>query len=202
MGFKPLRSIPVARLLSAKGNDMKLQSFQMQMGPEEARAKALKQAGPLGKLMLSKDQDIHMRTVFIENKIITYQITNEPSLLSRLLRKKQTAKHKSKIRVIANGSTSGVSYYDGIGVDLVEADVPEEQIQRSDYPDEKLISKGNVLARRILRRRIGGNISIEPIEVESVYRPYHVAFFGEPVEGTKVRYLPIAADGCSVKRTC
>lgn len=96
MGFKPLRSIPEARLLSAKGNDMKLQSFQMQIGPEEARAKALKQAGPLGKLMLSKDRDIHMRTVFIENKIITYQITNEPSLLSRLLRKNRRQSTKAK----------------------------------------------------------------------------------------------------------
>ena len=181
---------------------MRLQSFQMQMGPKEARSKALKQVGPLGRILLGKNQDIHMRTVFIENKIITYQITNEPSLLFRLLHKNQKDTHKSKIRVIANGSTSGVSYYDGIGVNIVEMDVPEEQIQHSDYSDEKLISKGNVRARRILRRRIGGNVSIQPLCVESVYRPYHVAFFGEPVEGTKVRYLPLAADGCSVKRTC
>lgn len=181
---------------------MKLQSFRIQMGSDEARSRALKQVGLLGRMVVGRNPDIHMRTIFIENKIITYQITNEPSPLSRLLHRDQKAKHQSRIRVIANGSTSGVSYYDGTGVDIVEMDVPEERVQYSDYPDEKLISKGNILARRILRRRVGGNVSIQPLCVESVYRPYYVAFFGEPLEGTRVRYLPMAADGCSVKRTC
>ncbi len=180
---------------------MKIQSFSIQMNAEEARARSMKQAGPLGRMAVGKNPDIHMRTIFIENKIITYRMTNLPSPLTSWLKKDKPKPH-SLIRIIANGSTCGVSYYDGVGTDIVELDVEEEQVQYSDYPDDKLISRGNVLARRILRRRVGGNISLEPVEVESVFRPYHVAFFGEPVEGRKVRYLPIAADGCSVKRTC
>jgi hypothetical protein len=34
-----------------------------------------------------------------------------------------------------------------------------------------------------------------------VYRPYYVAFYGKVVQGERVRYLPIAADGCRVHRT-
>ena len=181
---------------------MKLQSFAIRMDAEEARSRALKQAGPLGRMVVGKSPDIHMQTVFIENKIITYQFTYKTSPLARLLRRnKDLPERKKSIRVIANGSTSGVSYYDGEGAEITELDVDEEQVQYSDYPDDKLVTRGNVLARRILRRRVGGNISIEPLEIKSVFRPYHVAFFGAPVEGTKVRYLPIAADGCSVKRT-
>ena len=181
---------------------MKLHSFAIRMDSEEARSKALKQAGPLGKLMVGKNPDIHMKTIFIENKIITYQFSNKPSPLSRLLRKSKDAPARTrKIRVIANGSTSGVSYYDGDGAEIMELDVNEEQVQYSDYPDDQLVTRGNVLARRILRRRVGGNLSIQPLEIQSVFRPYHVAFFGEPLEGTTVRYLPMAADGCSVKRT-
>lgn len=33
------------------------------------------------------------------------------------------------------------------------------------------------------------------------YCPYYVAFYGELVEGTKVRYLPIAADKNEITRT-
>ena len=173
------------------------------MDCDEARAKALKQTGRLGAIVVGKNPNIHMKTIFIENKIITYQFTNKPLPLAGLFRRKNdTPVQHRKIRVIANGSTSGVSYYDGDGAEIVEMDVGEEQVQYSDYPDEKLVMRGNVLARRILRRRIGGNLSLEPLEIKSVFRPYHVAFFGELIEGKKVRYLSIAADGCSVKRTC
>lgn len=179
---------------------MKLQSFSIKLDPEEARTLSLKQAGPLGRMMVGKNPDIHMRTIFIENKIITFQVTNEPSPLARWM-KKERPRHQSLIRMIANGSTCGVSYYDGEGADIIELEVDDGQVQHSDYPDSQLITRGNALARRILRRRVGGNVSIEPIEIKSVFRPYHVAFFGEPVEGKKVRYLPVAADGCSVRRT-
>ena len=108
---------------------------------------------------------------------------------------------KSKIMMIANGSTCGVSYYDGRGVETAETEVTEEALQRSDFSDAELVTRGNALARRILRRRVGGNFSLEPSEIQSVYRPYHVAFFGEPEEGKKIYYVPVAADGCMVKRT-
>lgn len=101
---------------------MKLQSFTIRMTQEEARSKAMRQTGVLGRLMVGKDPEISMRTIFIENKIITYRITNEPSILARLLRRGrlEQPRHQSLMRVIANGSTAGVSYYDGQGAEIVE----------------------------------------------------------------------------------
>ncbi|MEM5769630.1 MAG: hypothetical protein AAGU32_15250, partial [Bacillota bacterium] len=109
--------------------------------------------------------------------------------------------HKSKIQIIANGSTCGVSYYDRSGLNLAELDVDEEQLQRSAFPDHQLILRANALARRILRRRVGGNVTLETLSVESVFRPYHVAFFGELIEGVRVRYMPIPADNNTVRKT-
>ena len=76
--------------------------------------------------------------------------------------KKEAKPRKSKIMMIANGSTCGVSYYDGRGVETAETEVTEEALQRSDFSDAELVTRGNALARRILRRRVGGNFSLEP----------------------------------------
>ncbi len=141
-----------------------------------------------------------MRTIYIENKLITFEITAEPSFVARML-KKATAPRKTKIEMIANGSTCGVSYYDRRGVETEEAEVDCESVQFADFSDEQMITRCNVLARRILRRRVGGNMSLRVIDVKSIFRPYHVAFFDKPEPGKKVYYIPVAADGCCVRRT-
>ena len=179
---------------------MKLRSFPVKMSEESAWKISKKNVNFLTRFWLGKNPEIELRRVFIENRLITFTITREPSLADRILRKKPTP-GKSKIRVIANGSTCGVSYYDGAGLEIVEVEVDEDEAQRSDFPDDALITRGNALARRILRRRVGGNVSLGVENVESVYRPYYVAFYGKVVRGEKVRYLPIAADGCKVHRT-
>ena len=182
-------------------------SFPIKMSVEEAKREARKRNGLLARLITRltnggqrEDQEIVMKTIYIENRLITFEITAKPPLLGKLF-KKEAKPRKSKIMMIANGSTCGVSYYDGRGVETAETEVTEEALQRSDFSDAELVTRGNALARRILRRRVGGNFSLEPLEIESVYRPYHVAFFGEPEEGKKIYYVPVAADGCMVKRT-
>lgn len=180
---------------------MIIKCFRMKKSQEEARREATK--GILTRLFLLKgidDNDIIVRTMYIENRLITFEITSHLSIVDRLFHRREKSV-KSKIEMIANGSTRGVAYYDRRGVEIVEEDVCEDDIQLSDFPDGDLIMRGNALARRILRRRVGGNISLEVVGVESIFRPYHVIFFGKPKEGTRVRYIPIAADGCSVKRT-
>lgn len=147
-----------------------------------------------------RNKPIVMRTIYIENRLITFDIETHPPLTARLLGKGGEPRH-TKIEMIANGSTCGVSYYDRRGIEITESEVDEADIQLSDFADDMLVSRANALARRILRRRVGGNMSLEPASIESIFRPYHVAFFGEPEEGKKVYYIPIAADGCNVKRT-
>ena len=182
-------------------------SFPIKLSMEEAKREARKRNGLIARFITRltsggqrEDQEIVMKTIYIENRLITFEITAKPPLLGKLF-KKEAKPRKSKIMMIANGSTCGVSYYDGRGVETAETEVTEEALQRSDFSDAELVTRGNALARRILRRRVGGNFSLEPLEIESVYRPYHVAFFGEPEEGKKIYYVPLPADGCTVKRT-
>lgn len=179
---------------------LKLQSFAIKMSESEARAATEKKLGLIGRLIVGKDVPRQMKLIFIENKLITYEITNLLPPLMRLLKKKKDPV-KSKIRMIANGSTAGVAYYDGEGAEILELEADEEQVQHSDYPEDALITRGNALARRILRRRVGGAVAIEPLTVESVFRPYYVTFYGQLTQGQKVRYLTVAADRCSVRRT-
>lgn len=179
---------------------MMIRHFAIKKSVEEARKEAGRK-GLIARLFgMGRNEPIVMRTIYIENRLITFEIETKPPLAARLLGKGGAPK-KTKMEMIVNGSTRGVSYYDRRGVEITESDVDEEFVQPSDYPDSELIPRANALARRILRRRVGGNISLEPVDIQSVYRPYHVAFFGEPEEGKKVYYIPIAADGCSVKRT-
>jgi len=180
---------------------MKINCFQIKIDQNRAIEIVNKQTGFFSRLFIGRDNVIkEMKTLYIENRLITFYITAKPPLIERLL-KKYPKPVKSRIQMIANGSTCGVAYYDPRGVEIVEEEVNEESIQKSDYPDDMLITRGNVLARKILRRRVGGNLSLELGEIKSVYRPYHVAFYGEPVKGNKVYYVPIAADMCSVSKT-
>ena len=178
-------------------------SFPITLSTEEAKREARKSNGLLARLINGggcKEQEITMRTIYIENRLITFELTTKPPFFEKLF-KKEAKPRKSRIMMIANGSTCGVSYYDGRGVETTVAEVSEEALQHSDFSDEELVTRGNALARRILRRRVGGNFSLEPTEIKSVYRPYHVAFFGKPEEGKKIYYVPVPADGCTVKRT-
>ena len=179
---------------------MKLNSFAIKISEEEARKLAERRLGFIGRLLTGRKTPSEIRTIFIENKLITYEITAVPGPIVALFGK-NIEPHKSKIRIIANGSTSGVAYYDGSGLEIVEMEVSDEQVQVSGYPEAALVTRGNVLARRILRRRVGGNVTLEPLEIRSVFRPYYVAFYGVLTEGSKVRYLPIPADGCLVRKT-
>lgn len=179
---------------------MVVQSFPIKIDEAQAKAMSMKRLSLLGRLLIRKAPAVEMKTIFIENKIITMQITNVPPPFIRWFRKSKEPV-RSKMQIIANGSTSSVSLYDGTGLEIVDMEVDDEKIQLSDYPDHQLLTRGRSLARQILRRRVGGNVSIEPLSIQSVFRPYHVAFFGTLREGSKVRYMPIPADSNIVRKT-
>ncbi|MCD8234509.1 MAG: hypothetical protein LUC51_09045, partial [Cloacibacillus porcorum] len=175
---------------------MIIRNFAIKKSREEAKREAARK-GFIARLFSGKGKEnIVMKTLYIENRLITFEITSPPPLFERLFRRGALPR-KSKIEMIANGSTGGVSYYDRRGVEPVESEVGEDEVQLSDFSDETLITRGNALARRILRRRVGGNLSLEVLKVESVFCPDPVAFVGEPREGADGVYLPIAAGGGS-----
>ena len=180
---------------------MIIDCFPIKKSVDEARQEAGKR-GFIARLLswCRSDREITMRTIYIENRLITFDITTMPPFFAHLFGK-SAIPGKSKIEMIANGSTMGISYYDRRGVEIVQRSVDDEDVQFSDYDDDKLILRANVLARRILRRRVGGRMQLNVAEIRSVFRPYHVAFFGKPTEGEKIYYIPIAADGCVIART-
>lgn len=179
---------------------MLVDSFAVKIDQDKALQMVKKRMSLFGKLLVGKNSETEMKTIFIENKIITYKINHEAPFFVKWFKKDPKIK-SNKVRMIANGSTAGVSLYDDTGVNIVEMDVDEDQLQRSDYPDNQLEIRGNALARKILRRRVGGHVTLETLEIKSVYRPYHVVFFGKLVEGQKVRYMPVPADENMVRKT-
>ena len=177
---------------------MKIDSYVKIMKKEDAKEIANKKGNVVGRILLKNNSINEMKTLYIENKIITFNMIHEPNVLSKGIFK-ATGK-KQKITLIADGSTGGVSYYESApSIESIKAN--EDEIQFSIYEDDLLIEKSKKLARRIVRRQIGGNISLEIESIKSIFRPFYVAFYGELKEGNKVRYLPIAADGCKSKRT-
>lgn len=180
---------------------MQIDCFPIKKSVEEAKREASRR-GLVARLLSlrGRGEDIVMKTIYVENRLITFDIAMPPSFLAKFF-SGSVQPRKSTIQMIANGSTCGVSYYDRRGVEIVRREVDDEAVQLSDYGDGQLITRGNALARRILRRRVGGRMLLEVAAIRSVFRPFHVAFFGEPIEGKKVYYIPIAADGCEVRRT-
>ncbi|MGL4912870.1 MAG: hypothetical protein ACRC3Y_10635 [Romboutsia sp.] len=78
--------------------------------------------------------------------------------------------------------------------------VDENIIQYSSYEDSRIKSKAIKMAMRISHRFMGGTPDIEITSIQSFFRPYWVVFFGEVKSNTKVRYLPIEADGFVINR--
>ena len=176
---------------------MKIDAYETKILESEARNIASNKGNIIGKILCKDISQI--KKLYIENKIIELKITYEPNLISKSILKKVNKKEQ-KIKLIADGSTGGVAYYES-GLDTKKIDIEEDNVQLSAYEDEILVEKAKKLARRILRRRVGGDVSFEISKIQSIFRPYYVAFYGDVKEGNKVRYLPIAADGCQSKRT-
>ncbi|MGL5314259.1 MAG: hypothetical protein ACRC92_13505 [Peptostreptococcaceae bacterium] len=177
---------------------MKIDSYVKVMSENEAKEIANKRGNALGRILLKNNPIKQIKVLYIENKIITLNMVHEPNIISKNIFKAN--RKKQKITFIADGSTGSVAYYDsGPNIEHINAD--EDNIQFSVYKDDELIDKSKKLARRIVRRKIGGDVSLEIESIKSIFRPFHIAFYGDLEEGKKVRYLPIAADGCNSKRT-
>ncbi len=179
---------------------MKILAFPIQLNEQEARKQAEQRGNFLGRMMVKKDQ-INLKLMYLESKEITYRMTYLPAPLLRLLGRKAEPQKGPLIRILAEG-TRGTPSFLGEDLPLEEVEITDDsQLQNTEFPDEKLIQEGKFLARRMVRRQMGKTVLLEVERIRSIYRPYYIAFYGELVEGTRVRYLPIAADKNEITRT-
>jgi hypothetical protein len=177
-----------------------LHAFPTDMSPDEAREVAEKKGNVFGRLLL-RGRPVHeIRTFFVEYRILEYEAIHKPNIISRTFFADRENK-RQLCRVIANGTTGGTAWAEELPEGLVEVTAAEENIQPCTMSEAKLEARGRKLVLRVLRRRIGGYPDIRLVGSRSIYRPYYVALYGEPVEGTKIHYLPIAADGWKTHRT-
>lgn len=169
------------------------------MSQEEAYKIASGHKNPVVKAM-AKGKKINLRIMYLENRYNIYEMTYHNSPLVKLFKGDSAEETKQKIRIVVEATTCSPSYTsDPISFEEIEVD--EDSIQATYYTDQRLEDAGAFLAKRMTRRRIGRQISIELLSSEVFYRPYYIAIYGEMIEGTKARYLPIAADGNEVNTT-
>lgn len=179
---------------------MDIKSFPIITTKEEAEAVADKKGTFIGRMLLFGRKAKDIRLHYVEYKLITYEIIHAPGLIERAISGKREAK-KQRITMIANGSTGGVSWAETLPEILAVKDVNEDIIQLSDKLEDDLIRRGKKIAMRVIHRHVGSIPELKVLSVESIFRPYWVAFYGDVVEGSRVRYLPIVADGCGSHRT-
>jgi len=100
--------------------------------------------------------------------------------------------------LIVNGTSGSPSLVD-VMPKMVKIEMTEERydriVQKTDFTDDEIIRNAKKMAIRVMHRIVGGMPKIKDVTVKSIYRPFYVAFYGEVVEGNKVRYIPIPADG-------
>ena len=168
------------------------------MSKSEALRIASGEKNPIVRAM-ARNKKINLRLMYLEHRYIIYEMTYHDSFLNRMIQK-ESVEEKQKIRIIVDTTTCSASYTsDPIYTEEIEVD--DLSIQASYYEDQRLEDKGAMLAKRMTRRRVGKNISIRTVKSMTFYRPYYIAIYGEMIEGTKARYLPIAADGHEVNTT-
>ena len=179
---------------------MDIRSFSIKIDKSEAEKIAHTKGGLLWRVVFSSNKLSEIRQHFIEFKLITFEAIHKPTTFEKLVSKKTEIK-KQTITLLANGSTGSVSWVDSMPEIVLIKNIDSNIVQTSDRDNAYMISRGRRLATKVMHRHIGGVPELEVLKIESVFRPYWIAFYGDAIEGKKVRYKPIAADGCGSYRT-
>ena len=179
---------------------MKIQVVPKTMNEEEAMEVAEKRGNFLGRLLLGKKK-INLKLMYIESKEITFEMTYMDTFLRKIFTQKESLPRKQKILMLAEGTRGTPAYLEKpIKTQSLQITDPA-QVQTTEIPQDKLIENAKRLAGRMIRRQIGSYATLEVLQLRSIYRPYYIAFYGELVENTKVRYIAIPADGNIIERT-
>lgn len=179
---------------------MDIKSFSIKISKAEAEKIAETKGGILWRAVFSRSKLSEVRQHFIEFKLITFVAIHKPTPFEKIVSKKTEIK-KQTITLLANGSTGSVSWVDSMPEIILLSNIDSNIVQSSDRDNEYLISRGRRVATKVMHRHIGGVPELEVLKIESVFRPYWIAFYGDAIEGKKVRYKPIAADGCGSYRS-
>lgn len=111
---------------------------------------------------------------------------------------KNNKRAEHSLLMIVNGTSASPSLVD-VMPKMVKIEMDDERyeriVQNTDFTDEEILRNAKKMAIRVMHRIVGGMPKIVDIKMRPVYRPFYVAFYGEYVEGNKVRYIPIPADG-------
>ena len=176
---------------------MKIECFPVKMKEEEALRIAKGGKNPIVRALFGSKK-INLRIMYLESRYITYEMTYKDNIIVKTIKKKKD-EDRQKIRVMVEATTCSASYVeDDIATEV--KDVEENDIQPTYYADKRLTDCGAIMAGRMVRRHVGRNLAIKPVEERKVYRPFYIAIYGDMVQGTKARYMPIAADGNVVCR--
>lgn len=177
---------------------MKINCFPIKMTEEEAVRTARRAGGPIGRFIFG-GKPIHLRVMYLESRYYIFEMTYVDHPLAERLRGRKEAERQN-IRIMVEATTCSAAYV-AEEISAEEREVDETLIQPTYYNDTRLENCGRIMAKRLVRRHLGRNLTIRPIREEKVYRPFYIAIYGDMAMGTKARYLPIAADGYAISRT-
>lgn len=148
------------------------------------------------KIFSSKMNVNEARLHYIEFKWVTVEVKyNKPGF-----RKSNKEDKIHKLNILVNGSTGTGIVLQDLPKVVKMKNVNEDIIQYSSYEESRIKGKAMKMAMRISHRFMGGMPDINITNIQSFFRPYWVVFFGEVKTNSKVRYLPIEADGFVINR--
>lgn len=173
---------------------MKILATPKIMSDAEALSIARKGGNAFGRVLYGS-KDITLKLLWLESREVILRLNYQPAPLMKWLGKGEYT--SQNIRMIVEGTRCTASYAEH-EIQTRTVDVPEDSIQKTEYPDDKIVATAKRPALRMVRRQIGKTATAELVSMRSIYRPYYIAFYGEYEIGKRVRYLPIPADGNKV----
>jgi hypothetical protein len=178
---------------------VKITSSRLSMTETVAHEIGRKKGGILGRLFVREDMT-RLSLLYFPFSIIDFYYEKMEGLWNRMfMRNNNEGHYRRKIAIICDKTTGSTALAEAVPV-LETVEVPEDHIQPALFKMDDLLQSAQNLAFRVLRKHVLGAQNIIDFSSIQLYRPYYVAYYGEYVEGNKVRYLPVAADGFGTKR--
>jgi hypothetical protein len=174
--------------------------FEQKMGRDEALKIAARKGDWLWHIVFHGLPLAELRLMYIEFLLIKLSSEYKPGIFDRL-RGAVKKSFPQEVEVIVDGTNGRAAMVaDHPPIIVMELDDEKDHVQRSDMDEDQLLRNAQKLAMKVAHRFMGGLPLVSVKEYRSVFRPYWVAFYGQMQEGSKVRYVPIAADGGKDRR--
>lgn len=170
-------------------------TLRQKMQREEAWEIAERKGDWLWNIVFRNRPLSELRLMYIEYVLLDIETESAPPLRKWRL-KNASEPVRKKLLVLVNGSTGGVSLVTDRDLQIEEIELHDGiEIQHKNFDDEEADKRAKILAHKITHRSMGGMHETKIVGKKSLYRPFWVAFYGNMREGSRVRYITIAADG-------